>query len=197
MNTVIASTIVGVCLAIGGAGLVGLAADADMRFPPNSLTPDDDRNDAFRNQWYSKQLVAMGEPTLAASSSARTYRFLWLRTFHHPVAVRVVRDAAGDRVIATELDGAGGYAPGKVLRRKDIKLTSAQADAFERAIGADGLWSLASPRGEVGKDGSEWIVEGATTKYRVVHQWSPDEGPVRAMGERFLALTGWTFQDVY
>jgi len=197
VNTVIASTILGVCLVIGGAALVVLAADADTRFPPNSLTPDDGRNDAFRNQWYSKQLVAMDEPALAVSPDTRTYRFLWLRTFHHPVAVRVVRDAAGDRVIATELDGAGGYAPGKVLRRKETALTTAQADAFERVIEADGLWSLALPRGEVGKDGSEWIVEGATTKYRVVHQWSPDEGPVRAMGERFLALTGWTFEDVY
>ena len=197
MNTVIASTILGVCLAIGGAGLVGLAADADMRFPPHSLAPDDARSDAFRNQWYSKQLVAMDEPALAASSNARTYRFLWLRTFHHPVAVRVVRDVAGDRVIATELDGAGGYEPGDVLRRKEIALTTEQADAFERAIEADGLWSLALPRGEVGKDGSEWIVEGASTKYRVVSQWSPDEGPVRAMGERFLALTEWTFEDVY
>jgi len=197
VNTVIASTILGVCLAIGGAGLVGLAADADMRFPPHSLAPDDARSDAFRNQWYSKQLVAMDEPALAASSNARTYRFLWLRTFHHPVAVRVVRDAAGDRVIATELDGAGGYAPGKVLRRKEIALTTAQADAFERVIEADGLWSWKVPEGDDGRDGSEWIVEGATTKYRVVHQWSPDEGPVRAMGERFLALTGWTFEDVY
>ncbi|HEY1142257.1 MAG TPA: hypothetical protein VGE88_18940 [Lysobacter sp.] len=197
MNTVIASTVIGVCLVVGGAALVGLAADGDARFPAESLEPEDPRSDAFRNRWYSRHLAAMGEPALAPCATSRMYRFLWLRTFHHPVAVRVVRDASGDRMIAVELDGAGGYAPGKALRRSEVALTSRQADAFERAIEADGFWSLAVPEENGGLDGSEWVIEGATTEYRVLRQRSPKTGPVRAMGERFLALAGWTFEDVY
>lgn len=197
MNTAIAATIVGVCLAVGGATLVGLAADPDARFPTQSLVSEDPDSDAFHNRWYSQHLIAMGEPALKPSANARTYRFLWLRTFHHPVAVRVVRDASGDRLIAVELDGAGGYKPGKVLRRREVTLPAAQADAFERAIEGEGFWSLAVPDKDVGLDGSEWIVEGATTQYRVLRQWTPNDGAIRAMGERFLALTGWTFDDVY
>ena len=197
MNTVIAYTVVGVCIAIGAAALVGLTAAEAQHFPAHSLDASDARSDEFRNRWYSRHLDAMGEVALVPSAETRTYRFLWLRTFHEPIAVRVVRDASGDRVIATQLDGAGGYVPGKVSRRTEIALTPAQADAFEQGIEADGLWTMPVPREQAGKDGSEWVVEGASTRYRVVRQWSPEDGPVRAMGERFLALTGWTLEPKY
>jgi hypothetical protein len=68
-------------------------------------------------RWYSQHLRAMSEPSLSCGRpKGEVYRFLWLRTWGRPVAVRV-EAAPGDLfVAAVELDGAAGR-PGKVSRR--------------------------------------------------------------------------------
>jgi hypothetical protein len=51
-------------------------------------TPD--ALDTFINQWYSKMLFALGEPVVSNyHGDKEIYRFTWLRTFHHPVSVRL------------------------------------------------------------------------------------------------------------
>lgn len=39
--------------------------------------------------WYSSQLCALNEPLIFDQKSGTIYRFTWLRTFHHPVAIRI------------------------------------------------------------------------------------------------------------
>ena|ERR1039458_4389217 len=84
-------------------------------FPKSSLDP---RGDDFKANWYSTQLRALQEPSLfalATNRKAESYRFLWLRTFHHPVAVRVDLQADGSWMLVTKVaNGAGGYSPGSV-----------------------------------------------------------------------------------
>jgi hypothetical protein len=69
--------------------------------------------------WYSSQLRAMKEPSLSTASpseQATTYRFTWLRTFHHPLVARFVLDGSGAGTLYVKMaDGAGGYQPGKVI----------------------------------------------------------------------------------
>jgi hypothetical protein len=58
-------------------------------FPKSSL---DSRGRELKSQWYSSQLRALQEPSLLSlskSPSAESYRFLWLRTFNHPIAIRL------------------------------------------------------------------------------------------------------------
>jgi len=57
-------------------------------FPVGTFGPLN--SDLFVREWYSKHLVAMEEPSLSCGvlEDTETYRFLWLRTFHNPVAVR-------------------------------------------------------------------------------------------------------------
>jgi hypothetical protein len=44
----------------------------------------------FLNDWYSRQLKAMNELPLAAlENEDESYRFLWLRSFHEPIAIHV------------------------------------------------------------------------------------------------------------
>src|SRR5271169_2890576 len=62
--------------------------------------------------WYAPHLSAMREPSLwelSKSQSTQSYRFLWLRTFHHPVSARltVAGDGSGELSIKV-LSGAGG-----------------------------------------------------------------------------------------
>jgi hypothetical protein len=53
--------------------------------------------DAFIREWFSKHLTAMAEPPLPhlAASGLEVYRFLYLRSFHHPVMVRVQESPDG------------------------------------------------------------------------------------------------------
>ena len=50
-----------------------------------------DKVDEFSVNWYGKQLSALDEPSLYMQrvSNKSIYRFLWLRTFHNPIAIRL------------------------------------------------------------------------------------------------------------
>jgi hypothetical protein len=83
-----------------------------------------DKKDERDRQWYSKHLRAMNQPSMWCGNEPDTeYRFTWLRTFHHPVVVRVTNTGNVTRIEAVELNGAGGYSPGKELRRISRPLT--------------------------------------------------------------------------
>lgn len=156
--------------------------------------------DRSRNDRYSRNLGFMGELPLKPSGDARDYRFLLLRSFHRPIAVRVTRDNVGARVVAVELERIGGYEFVKVLRRQETELTTKQVDEFESSLETDGLWSIPSHDDERGRhilDGAEWVIEASTTEYRVITRNSPRNDTVRVMGERFLAIAGWTSEEVY
>ncbi|AND68509.1 hypothetical protein ATSB10_10550 [Dyella thiooxydans] len=162
-------------------------------FPEGALDPASTGSDGFRNSWYSGQLEVMSEPALKPVAGTRTYRFTWLRTFNHPVAIRVVIGQAQCTLHATELDGAGGSAPGRVYRQKVEEIAPEACARFEAFIRDHGFWSIARRGSAVGEDGSEWIIEGVTDRYRVVTRWTPESGPVRAIGEQFLSLAGWKY----
>src|SRR5262245_46652627 len=49
----------------------------------------------FRSDWYSRHLRAMNEVALPfLVNDDESYRFLWLRTFHHPVAIHLWRSGS-------------------------------------------------------------------------------------------------------
>lgn len=117
------------------------------------------------SDWYSKHLAAMREPSLWDLSrqdfGAEVYRFLWLRSFHHPISVRLtVRKDGTGLLTSKETDGKGGYHPGKLIRNLTATLSKQQTDRFRDR--AERLWKLpANQPAAVGVDGAQWIVEAA------------------------------------
>src|SRR5262245_7997258 len=97
---------------------------------PASFLPDADLLDAdlFVRQWFSRHLAAMEEPSLSCGplEAIEAYRFLWLRTFHNPVAVRIFRRSDNYGLEAVILDGKGGYRPGLVSHRVTKELSRDQ-----------------------------------------------------------------------
>lgn len=86
---------------------------AQETYFPKGVLSSDARGDLFRANWYSKHLKALEEPSLlglAKNPSLQSYRFVWLRTFHHPVIVRldIMADGTGDLTVKVA-SGAGGY----------------------------------------------------------------------------------------
>lgn len=154
-------------------------------FPDSSL---DSRRDGFKSNWYSSQLHALQEPSLfqlAKSPSAESYRFLWLRSFNHPVAIRLDPKPDGTSVLTTKVaDGAGGFRPGTLSENSSRLLTREQTQAFLSRVDKLGFWKAPNPvNDQRGTDGSQWIIEGVKGgQYHVVDRWTPGEGVVRELG---------------
>ena len=72
------------------------------------------RGDQFATDYYGTWLSFFNEPSLLKQTSAEakteSYRFLWLRTFHHAVVIRVnvAKDGTGT-LLAKTAAGAAGF----------------------------------------------------------------------------------------
>jgi hypothetical protein len=171
---------------------------AQQYFPPGVL----DKNpqlDEFKANSYSKHLKALREPSLWELSrldpNAEVYRFLWLRTFHHPIAVRLVVRASGSGWIHSRVTtGRGGYEPGRISRFGVSWLRKARTQSFLQAIESANFWNLTTlleaNENVVELDGAQWIIEGVRKgKYHVIGRWSPEaRDPARAIGIMALKL---------
>lgn len=148
-------------------------------------------HDAFRREWYSKHLRAMAEPSLSCGESpGESYRFLWLRTFGHPIAVRV-ETARSNTLTAVELDGAGGYEPGKISRRVQRQLSTEEWKGLSEALKATDFWNMPGQSGDLGLDGAQWIMEGRSGHdYHVVDRWMPPAGAYRELCLMLVKFSG-------
>jgi hypothetical protein len=157
--------------------------------------------------WYAKHLRAMREPSLwelSKDTSKQSYRFLWLRTFHHPVSARleVAKDGTGQLFLKV-LSGQGGYEPGHAILNRNIKVPKDAVDLFLQLLQKADFWNLPTEQESnvVGKDGAQWIMEGVLGgRYHAVDRWSPDDGPFRKAA-LFLAINlgdlNPRYQEVY
>jgi hypothetical protein len=134
--------------------------------------------DDFRNQWYSKQLSAMNEPVLYIDKTTdETYRFTWLRSFDHPIAITITKHGDGYLLIWKECSGAGGYKPGNIIVNKQKTITKDNWDFFQYRLKQVNFWTIATKDTTRGFDGAEWILEGKTpNRYHITDRWTPHEG---------------------
>lgn len=143
--------------------------------------------------WYSRHLSAMEEKSLLTvpGESAEIYRFLWLRTFHHPIFVRIERRRNDIRLFTKELGGAGGYEPGKILRSSDYFIREEDFRSFLDLLEKADYWNLPTDNREAGNDGAEWILEGVRNgRYHFVERWNPESGAYREACLYLLKLSG-------
>ena len=165
---------------------------------PKGVFSDDSQHDLFAANWYSKHLKALAEPSLlhlSKNPALESYRFIWLRTFHHPVIVRVnVRAGDAGELTSKVASGKGGYDPGHLVENTSRPLTREQTETFLGRIKRVRFWELPSYEnsGTGGEDGAQWIIEGVKDgNYHVVDRWSPVEGAVHDLGLTFaLGLAG-------
>jgi hypothetical protein len=118
--------------------------------------------DTFVNTWFSEMLYALNEPVLKNySGDKEIYRFTWLRSFHHPVSLRLEKQCSIIKLYVKMTKGAGGYEPGKIKIDTIVKITTNEWEVFANKIEALNFWSIPTEsREETGTDGSEWVLEG-------------------------------------
>jgi hypothetical protein len=154
--------------------------------------PRYDQDQALR-RWYSKALQAMAEPSLSCPrKGGDALRFLWLRSFARPIAVRVESSNGGAIISAVELSGAGGYEPRKVSRRFQRQLTDAERLRLSAAMDGLRFFEMPTQGGDGGPDGARWVLEGRMgARYHVVDRWSPKDGAFREFCLSLLKLADW------
>lgn len=163
---------------------------------------------------YVPHLEAMGEPSMlrmAKTVTVESYRLLWLRSFHRPVAVRVELHAVVPPAVTVKVLDGMGVEPGKLVLSTERALAPREVDALRRALVQHEFWEL--PRGRelksvdeqgreyitVCSDGAQWVLEAAVRgRYHLVdwHCLSAGDAP-RTLGEHLLGLSGLRFEEVY
>ena len=140
----------------------------------------------FAPAWYEKDLEALKEPSLWQLSKAektQSYRFLWLRSFHNPIAVRISVNTDGTSLLTWKLtSGATGRA-GKLIKGTALTLDGPQTNLFLEKVERSNFWKLPPVLDDRGVDGAQWTIEGMRDgKYHIVDRWSPKDGEIRALG---------------
>lgn len=138
-------------------------------------------------EWRLKHLTVFQEPDFCTSENperSSSVRFLWLRTFHHPVVIKAtLRDDGTGTVVSKISSGAGGYEPGKVTssEKRDLPVQDVQ-DLLTELKKID-FWNMLTTEKEknaIGEDGAEWMLEvRERNKCHVVNRWSPESGSYR------------------
>ena len=131
----------------------------------------------FHLNWYSEFLSALDEPVLSDTLNTKIYRFTWLRSFHHPVVIRLENNNDTISLFWKMSDGEGGYSAGKIIIDEKKSLTPADWNKINGAINSIGFWNLPTTEDRMlGTDGAQWILEGKRLgKYHVVDRWSGGE----------------------
>lgn len=150
---------------------------------PRGLLSERERSDQFLTDWYTKHLRAMKEAPLPFPNEQmlESYRFLWLRSFHHPVAVRLWNTGTDKFISVKEMSGAGGYEPGTSILMTQRKLSQHEWDMFMRALENTCYWEQPTedPK-DAGFDGARWVLEGFREgRYHAVDRWTPQKGSFR------------------
>jgi hypothetical protein len=163
----------------------------------------------IKAKWYANALTALREPSLLAEAQAQhgektqTYRFLWLRTFHHPISVRLTIDAEDVAFVTVKsTDGRGGFKLGSLILDETHKIGKPDVQNFLDRLQNLAFWSLATEddratdqpdNGQahlrvVGSDGAQWILEGAGHgEYHVVDRWSPLDPTITVAADKKFA----------
>lgn len=145
------------------------------------LFSENQRLDQFRIDWYSKHLKAMDEPSLLSRVEGESYRFLWLRSFHHPIVMRVRRSVgAAPSLFVKQLSGAGGYDPGKLVINQTRSLTEAEWNEFISLLEKSCYWRMPVTEERMLADGAQWILESVKDhRYYIIDRQSPESGNYR------------------
>jgi hypothetical protein len=142
---------------------------------------------------YGRYLQAMEEPSLLdpVEADKEIYRFLWLRTFDHPMSVRIERSLTETKLIFTELSGRGGYDPGTIIRHEEKSIDDTLWCGFFTLIDQADHWKLGEDKEGGGQDGAQWIVEGVREgRYHLVDRQSPSESDYREACLYLLQMAG-------
>jgi hypothetical protein len=107
------------------------------------------------------------------------------------MAVRIERNGSAMKLFFKELDGSGGYEPGKLIETKALKIDESEWCGFMAILERANYWNQTLEKDDSGNDGAQWILEGVReNRYNAVDRWSPRDGDFRDACIYLLELAG-------
>lgn len=126
----------------------------------------------FTLDWFSESLAWFKEPILSAGYKGKVYRFLWLRTFDEPIAIRMqkIRQHVTISWKLPQFDNSLHTSQSPVEFKKI--LTVRQWKKFEKMLTTIDYWSMVpEDHLSTATDGATWILEAAINgKYKVTER---------------------------
>tara|TARA_B110000285_G_C14789291_1_gene452252 strand:+ start:56 stop:637 length:582 start_codon:yes stop_codon:yes gene_type:complete len=124
--------------------------------------------DQFWAKVYTEFLIALKEDKIdTLKTKKEIYRFLWLRTFHNPIVIRIEKNNKETTLFWKRSNGEGGYDAGKIVENKSIKLTQKEWSEFKELLNNSKFWknpSIKNDRNIIpATDGAQWVLEGIKT----------------------------------
>lgn len=149
----------------------------------------------FVNTWFSEMLFALKEPIISDYKGGKeVYRLTWIRSFHHPVSIRLEKWKNEIKMVTKVCDGAGGYEPGDLIQDTTFSISTEKYDTLIDIIEQANFWKLHTEKSnENGMDGSEWIIEAYKNgNYHMVFRWTPRKGQFekfKAIGDHLISIS--------
>jgi len=140
----------------------------------------------FSQRWYSKHLKAMKEVPIYNSQKASerfVFRLLWLRSFHHPVCVKVEKNGYSPAVlVGNELSGKGGYGPGELVVDRKTEMSAKSYDQLRELLKSAKFAEQPIDQDKTNvDDGAMWIFEMSDKgQYHIVNSFG--DGAIRDIG---------------
>src|SRR5690606_29405067 len=113
-------------------------------------------------EWLEFQLRDLEEDCLfnkKVEPTTTIYRFTWLRSFHHPIAIRIEKRENEITIFWKVGKGAGGYEPEGLKKSRKKKLSLNEWKKFEKLVRESKFDSLPNYNYVLMTDGATWTLE--------------------------------------
>jgi len=128
-------------------------------------------------EWLEIQLSDLREDCLYNNEfkkNSTIYRFTWLRSFHHPIAIRIEKSENEIMLYWKVGKGAGGYEPEGMKKSGKKKLSLNEWTDFERLVKDSNFESLPNEKYIPMFDGATWTLERKDSEsFKAHHTNSP------------------------
>lgn len=128
-------------------------------------------------EWLKTQLSDLNEACLyndETNLNSTIYRFTWLRSFHHPIAIRIEKNDNEIMLYWKIGKGAGGYKPEGLKKSGKKKVNLKEWIEFKDFLKASNFDSLPNEKYIPMTDGATWTLEKKTPEvFKAHHSNSP------------------------
>ncbi|MDF1660195.1 MAG: hypothetical protein P1V97_00385 [Planctomycetota bacterium] len=127
------------------------------------------------------------------SFNCEAYRFIWTRTFHNLIILRVVNEAGMVRFSAKELKRDEQLS---LARHEVFEVSAEQWQSLIDEVEKHGLWSY-EPTRKGGIDGAHWQLECLRYgQFQELQEWCPDQkNPLRQFCMSLLTLSRFELEE--
>lgn len=164
---------------------------AAQRYFPDASFNDNPKIDQNTQQVLANDLKQLEEEPVFGNQEASVYRFLWLRSFHPPIVVRVALRDDGTAAVTSKVGNTpAGNEDMKIVTRRNHEIGTRDVSLLLKQFNKARFWSLSKSEESdvIVLDGASWIIEAREKgRYRVLTRVLPNR-EYRKLGLLFLKL---------